>query len=89
MEWDGEADSGEVGNSNGGIYPFLDVPVLSFAFSLIPFRLFLLLFDLPFFHIYISRDVRAAGGEVHNLAGSPGGGDGIRLCHTPIRVHKV
>jgi len=35
------------------------------------------------------RGRRVAGGELRHLAGSPGGGGGIRSCHTLSRVHTV
>jgi len=39
--------------------------------------------------ITFKRGCRVAGGELRHLAGSPGGGGGIRSCHTLIRVHTV
>jgi len=30
-----------------------------------------------------------SGGELRHLAGSPGGGGGIRSCHTLVRVNTV
>jgi len=37
----------------------------------------------------IIRGWRVAGGELRHLAGSPGGGGGIRSCHTLVRVNTV
>jgi len=42
------------------------------------------------FSFHLSAGMKGSGGgELRYLAGSPGGGGGIRSCHTLIRVHTV
>ena len=57
MEGGAEADSGAGGDGDGGLYPVLFVPFLSFPFSLMVCSLFLHLFDLSVF-IYISAGMK-------------------------------
>jgi hypothetical protein len=73
------------GGNDEGIYLFLFVPFLlspcvQFSFAFV---------RCLNFHIYITGDERVAGWELRHLAGSPGGGGGIRSCHSLIRVHTV
>jgi len=90
-----EADSGAGGGSGGGyIRSFL----FFFSFLSRPFLLFpSLLFSsgislnsqLSTFTFICQRGCRVAGGELRHLAGSPGGGGGIRVLSYSSRVHTV
>jgi len=63
------------GAAAGGIY------------LLFSFRLFLC--SGLSFSFHLSAGMKGSGGELRHLAGSPGGGGGIRSCHTLVRVHTV
>jgi len=54
----------------------------------IPFLSFLFSFVLSY-NIDLSAGMKGGGGELGHLAGLPGGGAGIRYCHTVVRVHTV
>jgi len=43
----------------------------------------------PSFNFHLSVGMKGSRGELCHLAGSPGGGGGIRSCHTLVRVHTV
>jgi hypothetical protein len=47
------------------------------------------LFYFLSFIFHLSAGIKVAGGELRHLAGSPGGGGGIRSCHTLVRVNTV
>jgi len=38
---------------------------------------------------HLSAGMKGSGGELRHLTGSPGGGGGIRSCHTLVRVNTV
>jgi len=44
---------------------------------------------LSSFIFHLSAGTKGSGWELHHLAGSPGGGGVIRLCHTLVRVNTV
>jgi hypothetical protein len=56
--------------------------------GLYPFFSFLFISVLSF-NFHLSAGMKGSGGELRHLAGSPGGGGGIRSCHTLVRVNTV
>jgi len=67
-------------------------PFLLFFFSVGYARatgLYLSIFHLSSFIFHLSAGTKGSGWELRHLAGSPGGGGVIRLCHTLVRVNTV